>query len=64
MTVYKSDKLIFEIEDVIKQKLTAKQKSVMQKAIRKYFIEVHKEACEATLMSINKHNYKLPNFED
>lgn len=64
MTAHKSDSLISEIEKTAKQKYTAKQKAEMRRIIRTHFCDIHKEACEATVMAINKKTLKLPNFYD
>ncbi len=66
MTIYKSDKLLSALEKEIDNKLNAKQRSAMQKIIRSYFISVHKEAVEKTIIAKNRINrtFEYPNFED
>jgi len=64
MTVYKSDKLLNSLQKELKIKFTAKQRSVMQKVVREYFIQVHREACESTLISFNRKSFRLPNYHD
>jgi len=64
MTIYLSDKLISDIERINDNKYSAKEKSVLQKTIRDYFIRVHNEAVESTVMASNKSVYKSPNFTD
>jgi len=62
--MYLSDKLIkqIEIDSGVKFKLCDKSK--MQKTIRDYFIQVHNEAVEATVMASNKKVYSPPQFFD
>ncbi len=65
MTIYKSDKCINEVlEELDIVKLSAAKRARLQKILRTYFCDIHKEACEATVMAINKKTLKLPNFYD
>jgi len=61
---YLSDELIDSLEDDIDTKFKLCDKRKMQKTIRDYFIRVHNEAVESTIMASNKSVYVKPNFED
>lgn len=62
--MYLSNKLIDELEKDTGLKFTLCSQKRMQKTIRDYFIQIHEEACDSTIMAINKKNFKKPNFED
>jgi hypothetical protein len=58
-----SDRLIADLADA--NLLTNHySKSKAQALIRKYFCEVHENAVEQTIISVNKTTYVRPNFFD
>ena len=64
MTIYLSDKLINDIENIVDKKYSAKEKSAMQKTIRGYFIQIHNEAVQSTMIATNKKQFIEPKFYD
>lgn len=64
MTLYKSDRCINEIQKELGLKLSADKRAIVQKILRLYFTDIHREACEATLIAKNKPNYIEPNYND
>ena len=64
--IYKSDACINSLQQELGIKFSAKNRSAMQKIIRGYFIIVHKEAVEQTIIAKNRINrtFESPNFED
>lgn len=64
-TGYKSDKLISFIEKEIGSKLSSAKRHAIQKEMRKYFINIHREAVDATIIAKNKPTvFIYPQFED
>lgn len=61
---YLSDDLIDSLEDDTDTKFKLCDRRKMQKTIRDYFIRVHNEAVESTVIASNKPHYVKPNFED
>lgn len=61
---YLSDNLIESLEKDLKTEFKLCDKRKMQKTIRDYFIRVHNEACDATVIANNKRIALRPNFED
>jgi len=64
MTIYKSDKAINEIQDELGIKFTAANRAKIQRILRTYFVNIHREACKETRIAKNKREYIEPNFTD
>lgn len=61
---YLSEKLLDELYEDKNVMMTILDRNKAQKIIRNYFIRVHNEAVESTVMASNKSVYKKPNFTD
>jgi len=61
---YLSDKLISDIEKCLNVTFLEYEKDEMRKTIRGYFIRVHNEACDSTVIASHKKTFVKPNFED
>jgi hypothetical protein len=64
MTVYLSDRLISDMEKIVNTKFSSAEKAEMKHKIRDYFIRIHNEACDASVIANNKRIALRPNFED
>jgi histone H3/H4 len=64
MTLYKSDRCINEIQKELGLKLSADKRAMVQKILRSYFVDIHKQAVEKTIMAKNKNEFVYPNFHD
>lgn len=58
---YLSEKLIADLK---LDKLPLCEQKKIQKTIRGYFIQVHNNAVDATIIATNKKNFSKPNFYD
>jgi len=64
MTLYKSDRCINEIQKELGLKLSADKRAMVQKILRSYFTDIHREAVDQTIIAKNKPNYIEPNYND